>query len=219
MEIDFSKIGPRDRYRILVGSIVPRPVALISTTGVDGRHNAAPFSFFNAVSDEPAAIAVGINAAAPTVKDTARNIRDTGVFVVNLVDEALAERMNLCSAELSPDQDEFAFAGLTAQACIQIATVRVREAPISLECRRLVNVEIGLGRNVVIGEVVHAHVRDDLVDPERLSIDGARAGLVARMHGLGWYARTTDLFDIPRPDPETVRARVQQVFGGASPRC
>ncbi len=219
MEIDFSKIEPRQRYRILVGSIVPRPVALVSTTGVDGRHNAAPFSFFNAVSDEPPAIAVGINAAAPTVKDTARNIRDTGVFVVNLVDEALAERMNLCSAELAPDQDEFTFAGLTPQACIQIAAVRVLEAPIALECRRLVNVEIGLGRNVVIGEVVHAHVRDDLIDPARLSVDGARAGLVARMHGLGWYARTTDLFDMPRPDPEAVRARVHKIFGEASTRC
>jgi flavin reductase (DIM6/NTAB) family NADH-FMN oxidoreductase RutF len=219
VEIDFSKIEPRDRYRILVGAIVPRPLALVSTTGVDGRHNAAPFSFFNAVSDDPPAVALGINSSAPTVKDTARNIRNTGVFVINLVDEALAERMNLCSAELPAEQDEFTFAGLTPVAGTQVAAVRVLEAPISLECRRLVNVEIGLGRNVVIGEVVHAHVRDDLIEPGRLSVDGARAGLVARMHGLGWYARTTDLFDMPRPDPQTIRSRIQRIFGGAPPPC
>lgn len=210
MEIDYATISPRERYKLLVGSLVPRPVALVSTIGLDGRHNAAPFSFFNAVCDDPPAVAIGVNSDPSHTKDTARNIRATGEFVVNLVDEALAARMNLCSAELPADHDEFELAGFTAIAGVKVKAPRVAEAPISFECRRLVNLEIGVGRNVVIGEVVYLHIRDDLIDAERLHVHGHKSGLIARMHGLGWYARTTDLFDMPRPTPEHVRETLQK---------
>ncbi|MCC7276554.1 MAG: flavin reductase family protein [Alphaproteobacteria bacterium] len=205
MDIDFREICPRDRYKLLVGSIVPRPIALVSTVGLDGRMNAAPFSFFNAVSDDPPAIAVGVNSSVPgRTKDTARNIRDTGEFVVNLVDTALAQRMNVCAVDFPPEVDEFAMAGLTALPGRQVRAPRVGEAPISLECRRLVTVEIGIGRNLVVGEVVHLHIRDDLIDRERLHVHAERSDLIGRMHGLGWYARTTDLFEMPRLAPEEV---------------
>ncbi|MGE0715869.1 MAG: flavin reductase family protein [Alphaproteobacteria bacterium] len=208
MDIDFRDLAPRDRYKLLVGSVVPRPIALVSTVGVDGRMNAAPFSFFNAVSDDPPAVAVGVNSSVHSrTKDTARNIRDTGQFVVNLVDTALAQRMNICAVDFPPEVDEMDVAGLTSAACRQIAAPRIAEAPIALECRRLVNVEIGIGRNVVIGEVVHLHVRDDLIDRERLHLHADRSDLIGRMHGLGWYARTTDLFDMPRLSVDEVPAR------------
>jgi len=214
MEIDFSKISAKDRYKLLVGSVVPRPIALVSTRGLDGKANVAPFSFFNAISDDPPGVAIGVNASANVfIKDTARNIRETGEFVVNLVDEKLAPQMDLCGAETAPDLDEFRFAGLTEVAGQQIRAPRVAESPISLECRRLVNVEIGIGRNVVIGQVVHMSIRDDLIDPDKLYVLAERAGLIARMHGLDWYARTDSLIRVPRVSSAQVADRLQQVFG------
>lgn len=214
MEIDFSKISAKDRYKLLVGAVVPRPIALVSTRGLDGKANIAPFSFFNAISDDPPGVAIGVNASASVfIKDTARNIRETGEFVVNLVDERLAPQMDLCGAETGPDLDEFLFAGLTAVAGHQIRAPRVAESPISLECRRLVNVEIGIGRNVVIGQVVHMSIRDDLIDSDKLYVLAERAGLIARMHGLDWYAKTDNLIRVPRATPGQVAERLRKVFG------
>ena len=204
MEIDFAQILPRERYKLLVGSLVPRPVALVSTIGLDGRFNAAPFSFFNAVSDDPPALAVGVNSDPSHIKDTARNVRATGEFVVNLVDEAIAHQMNLCAAELPAGEDEFELSGFTPVLGVMVKAPRVKEAPISFECRRLATLELGVGRNVIIGEVIYLHIRDDLIDMERLHVHGDKSGLIARMHGLGWYTRTTDLFDMPRCSTEEV---------------
>lgn len=199
MEIDFAGLAPRERYKLVVGCLIPRPIALVSTIGLDGRANAAPFSFFNAVSDDPPALAIGINSGIPGhVKDTARNIRASGEFVVNLVDEPLAARMNVCGVDMPVDVSEFEVAGLTPAPGVKVRAPRVLESPISFECRRIVNVEIGVGRNVVIGEVVYLHIRDDLIDIERLHVHGERSGLIGRMHGVGWYARTTDLFELAR---------------------
>jgi len=209
MDIDFSELSDKDRYKLLVGAVVPRPIALVSTRGLDGRLNIAPFSFFNAISDVPPAVAVGVNASSNVfIKDTARNIRETGEFTVNLVSEEIASKMNLCGAEIPSDIDEFSFADLTEVPGVKIKAPRVAESPISLECRRIVNVEIGLGRNVVIGEVLHMSIRDDLINAERLYVLGEKVGLVGRMHGLGWYARTSDLFDMPRVSDREVAARL-----------
>lgn len=204
MEIDFAQLKARERYKLLVGCVVPRPIALVSTVSLEGRTNAAPFSFFNAICDDPPAVAIGINTGSPGhVKDTLRNIRATGEFVVNLVDEPLAARMNVCGVDMPADVSEFDVAALIQAPSVKIRAPRVQEAPISMECRRIVTVEIGLGRNVVIGEVVFLHIRDELVDVQRLHVHGERSGLIGRMHGLGWYARTTDLFDMPREPPWT----------------
>jgi flavin reductase (DIM6/NTAB) family NADH-FMN oxidoreductase RutF len=217
LQIDYDKITPRERYKLLVSCLVPRPIALVSTAGLDGRRNAAPFSFFNAVSDDPPAVAIGVNSPPGQTKDTARNIRATGEFVVNLVDEPLAARMNLCGAEVPPDLDEFELAGLTPEPGVKVRAPRVAEAPISFECKRLVNVELGVGRNVVIGEVVYLHIRDDLIDMERLHVHGEKSGLVARMHGLGWYARTSDLFDMPRCSQRELQETIASRFGRRAP--
>jgi len=199
MEIDYSALSQKDRYKLLVAAVTPRPIALVSTADLQGKTNVAPFSFFNAISDDPPAVAIGVNASQPGhVKDTARNIRATGEFVVNLVDETIAQGMNLCGVDHPPEVSEFDVAGFTPVPGVKVGAPRVAEAPISLECRRLANVELGIGRNVVIGEVIYMHVRDDLFDPEKRYIHADRLRLIARMHGAGWYARTTDLFDMPR---------------------
>jgi len=199
MEIDFASLPSDRRYKLLVSSLVPRPIALISTMSRTGQGNIAPFSFFNAVCDDPPAVAVGVNCNVPgRTKDTAQNIRDTGEFIVNLVDEALASKMNQCGASFPPEIDEFDAVGLTPQAGKRVRVPRIAEAPISFECVRMLNIELSVGRNVVIGEVVYLHVRDDLIDANSLHVHAEQAGLIARMHGGGWYARTTDLFNMPR---------------------
>lgn len=208
MEIDYAALSPRERYKLMVGSLVPRPIALVSTWDLDGLPNAAPFSFFNAVSDDPPAIAIGVNSGIPGhVKDTARNIRATGEFIVNLVDEPLAEAMNICGVELPPEISEFEAAGITPVPGVKVRAPRVKESPISFECRRIVNVEIGVGRNVIIGEIVFLHIRDDLIDAEKLHVRADRSGLIGRMHGLGWYARTTDLLEMPRLSPDAIAGK------------
>lgn len=199
MEIDYATLTPKDRYKLLVAAVTPRPIALVSTADLQGRSNVAPFSFFNAISDDPPAVVIGVNGNQPgQIKDTAHNIRVTGEFVVNLVDEEIAPGMNLCGVDHPSEVSEFDVAGFTPVPGVKVGAPRVAEAPISLECRRLVNVELGIGRNVVVGEVVYMHVRDDLFDPEKLYIHAERMRLIGRMHGAGWYARTTDLFNMPR---------------------
>lgn len=203
MQIDYSSLAPRERYKLLVSCIVPRPIALVSTWNAQKLPNAAPFSFFNAVCDDPPAIAVAVNGMKPGHhKDTARNIRESGEFVVNLVDEAIAEKMNICGADFGPGVSEFEVAGLTPVPGTKVQAPRVAESPIAFECRRLSIVELAPGKNLVVGEVVHLHIRDELVDPVKLHVRTDKAKLIGRMHGTGWYARTSDLFDMPRRKPE-----------------
>lgn len=206
-EIDFERLDRRERYKLLVAAVVPRPIALVSTTGPAGAENCAPFSFFNAICNDPPAVALGVNSDPPHEKDTARNIAATGQFVVNLVDEPLAAQMNLCETEFPAGRSEIAMAGLTALPCARVAAPRVAEAPVSLECRLLTTVSLAPGRNIFIAEVVFMHVRDALFDPATLRIDAAQTGLIARMHGAGAYARTTDLFEMPRLSPQEKAAR------------
>lgn len=206
MQIDFATLSDQEKYKLLVGCVVPRPIALMSTISHDGVVNAAPYSFFNAICDVPPAVAVGVNCLAPgVVKDTAQNIRDTGEFVVNLVSEDIAQAMNITAVNFPPEVDEFKMAGFTHGKSVKIRAPYIEQAPISFECKRIVNVEIGIGRNVVIGEVLYLHIRDDLIDMKRLRVDPVAARLIGRMHGTGWYARTTDLFDMPRVSDESAQ--------------
>ncbi len=199
MQINYQDLTAAQRYKLLVSCLVPRPIALVSSVNLAGLANIAPFSFFNAVSDDPPLIAIGVNSnVVGRTKDTAQNIRETGEFVVNLVDEALSQKMNECGIDFPPHVDEFEAVGLTRAAGAQVRAPRIAEAPIAFECIRKVNVEIGIGRNVIIAEVVHLHIKDELLDADKLHVHAEKAGLIARMHGSGWYARTTDLFNMPR---------------------
>ena len=198
MEFDLDKLNARDRYKLLVGVVVPRPIALVTTVDGAGRVNAAPFSFFNAVGSDPPLVVLGVgDRPGGEPKDTARNIRETGEFVVNLVDESMARAMNVCAADFPAGTDELACAGLTARPSARVRPPRVAEARVCLECREARTVEMGRNR-VILGEVLWLHIGDEFVDRERLHVHAEKLGLIARMHGAGWYARTSDLFEMPR---------------------
>lgn len=188
-----------DAYMILAGLVTPRPIALVSTVDPEGRVNAAPFSFFNVLGDSPPIVGFCPGDRAPGVpKDTARNIRLTQEFVVNLVDEAIAQQMNLCAASLPPGENEIAHAGLTAVPSEVVRPPRIAEAPASLECRHHSTLEIGENR-LIIGEVLRVHVRDDVFDTGTWLVRPGTYAPIGRMQSPHWYCRTTDLFEMQRP--------------------
>ena len=198
MEFDLGKLDARDRYKLLAGVVVPRPIALVTTVDGAGRVNAAPFSFFNLVGSDPPVVALGVgDRAGGEPKDTARNIRETGEFVVNLVDESMARGMNVCAVDFPAGTDELACAGLTVKPSATGRPPRIAEARVTLECRAARTVEVGRSR-VILGEVLWAYVGDEFVDAATMHVHGEKLGMIARMHGGGWYARTTDLFEMPR---------------------
>ena len=198
MEFDIATLPSHDAYMLLIGVIVPRPIAFVTTLDGEGRINAAPFSFFNMLGHEPPVVALGIEPlpdGAP--KDTARNIAQTREFVVNMVDETIAERMVQCATDFPHGVDELEIAGLTPQPSRTVKPPRIAESPISLECVRLVTLELGKRENIVLGEVKHFRIRDDLVDAERRRVHLDRLRLVGRLAGHR-YCRIRDQFDIRR---------------------
>ena len=201
MEFDLRLMAKPDRYKIMGSSITPRPIAWITSLSAAGERNCAPYSFFNMMGDNPPTIALGLLAGTGGgFKDTATNIRETGEFVVNLVCEAQAEAMNLTCMDAPPGLDELTAAGLDTLPSTAVAPPRVAGAPVSFECRTLHLLETGPGQSVVIGEVLVAHIGDAFIlDPERHHLDTLAMKLIARMHGSGWYARSTDLFQMARP--------------------
>jgi flavin reductase (DIM6/NTAB) family NADH-FMN oxidoreductase RutF len=200
MLFDLAALDAQNAYKLLVSTVVPRPIAWITTQDIDGSVNAAPFSFFNAVSGNPPVVAIGIGGRAPgDAKDTGGNIRRTGEFVVNLVSDALAEKMNITAIDFEKSVNELAEAGLTTAPSAKVRPPRIAESPVALECERLVIIDVGTDRSVVLGRVLAIHIADDCVlDPARCYVDTHRLDLIGRMHGGGWYARTRDSFDLPR---------------------
>jgi flavin reductase (DIM6/NTAB) family NADH-FMN oxidoreductase RutF len=199
MELDLEGKDARRAYAMLVSLVIPRPIAWVTTLNENGTVNAAPFSFFNALGANPPIIGFAPgdrDDGAP--KDTARNIRRSHDFVVNLVDEATAEAMNRTSASLQYGVSELERAGLTAAASSVVAPPRIGEAPASLECKEWGTLEIGRNR-VIIGLVRRVHVRDALIDPDKLRIRSEHFHVIGRMAGPNWYCRTRDRFEMVRP--------------------
>jgi flavin reductase (DIM6/NTAB) family NADH-FMN oxidoreductase RutF len=196
---EMDGLSPRDRYKLLVSTVTPRPIAWVTTTDEAGTLNAAPYSFFNAVCGSPPTVVIGVGARPEGgLKDTGANIRATRQFVVNLVSHANAEAMNVTAIEFPHEIDELNQAGLTPVASLKVAPPRIAESPVSMECELLTIVEVG-SQNVVFGTVLAIHVRDDCVlDAARCYIDTPRLDLLGRLHGAGWYSRQTDLFEMPR---------------------
>lgn len=204
MDFDFQTLKRSDRYKLMISTIVPRPIGLVTTVSADGIVNAAPFSFFNGMSSDPPIVVMGLEVL-PVIaprKDTGDNIRDTGEFVVNLVSEDIAEQMNLCSMSAPPEVDELKLAGFTALPSTDVAPPRIGESPVAYECKRMTSMEVGHGNRIVVGEVVHMHIEDRFIDTDKLYVDTPALKLIGRMHGSGWYTRTSDLFEMPRPDYE-----------------
>ncbi len=200
MLFDFDKIAAQDRYKLLVATVGPRPIAWAVTQDAKGVVNAAPFSFFNCVSGEPPLVIIGIGGRRPgDAKDTGNNIRETGQFVVNLVSDANAQQMNITAIDFPPGVDELKEAGLTTLPSVKVKPPRIAESPVAFECERFMNIDVGIDRTLVLGRVLAVHVHDDCVlDPARCHIDNAKLDLIGRLHGAGWYSRTRDRFDMPR---------------------
>jgi flavin reductase (DIM6/NTAB) family NADH-FMN oxidoreductase RutF len=209
--MDYSKfmltINPKaqtqlENYKLMTGIIVPRPIALVSTVSSAGARNLAPFSFFTGVGSNPPTLCFcpalrKDDEAGP--KDTLRNIEETGEFVVNIVNEAIGEPMNLTAADVAPDVDEFELAGLTPIPSDAVRPPRVAESPAQMECRLLQVIRTGnlpASGVLVLGEILRYHVREDLFDNFR--IDHSRLGAIGRMAGNA-YVRTQDRFDLIRP--------------------
>jgi flavin reductase (DIM6/NTAB) family NADH-FMN oxidoreductase RutF len=199
MQIDPQTAPQQSIYKLLIGCVVPRPIAWVSSLGEDDAPNLAPFSFFMAVCNDPPTIAFSSGRRAGNKKDTVRNIEYTQDFVVNLADDALAEQMNQSSAEYPPEVDEFAVTGLTAAASVKVKAPRVAEAPISMECRVVQILPVGHGpHTLVLGEIVQFHIRDDLYNPQTGRIDMYNLRPVGRLAGE-LYAHVHDIFEMKRP--------------------
>ncbi|AXA39126.1 flavin reductase family protein [Rhizobium leguminosarum] len=199
VSFDFEQLTERQRYKLMIGTIIPRPIALVTTVDENSRINAAPFSFFNCLSADPPILAIGVeNNADMSFKDTGHNIRMTEVFTVNIVSFAIAEAMHVCGAKYPRGVDELKEAGLTAMPGEKVASPFIAEAPAAFECRRHVTLELGRSRQIIMGEIVYAHYRDGVVDPERLHVDPAAVDAIARLGG-DTCATIRDRFEMLTP--------------------
>jgi flavin reductase (DIM6/NTAB) family NADH-FMN oxidoreductase RutF len=199
MELDLQGVHADRAYPILASLVVPRPIAWVTTIDEHGAVNAAPFSFFNALGADPPIVGFCPGDREDgTPKDTALNVRSIHEFVVNLVDEAVAEAMNRTAASLPHGVSELESAGLHTLASSSVKPPRIAEAPASLECEEWGTLQIG-GNRLIIGLVKRVHVRDGLIDVDTLRIRTERFAAVGRMSSPHWYCRTTDRFEMIRP--------------------
>jgi flavin reductase (DIM6/NTAB) family NADH-FMN oxidoreductase RutF len=201
MQFDLEQIPGSDTYKLLVGLVAPRPIALITSLDEHGLLNAAPFSAYNYLCTDPPIVGVGVTnrpADRFVPKDTASNIRRTGEFVVNVVTEDIAEKMNICATDFPAAMSEVEIAGFTVAPSQKVKPPRLAEAHAALECREYTTMEIGRSR-IILGRVVAIYVEDRYVDPAGPYIKADELHSIGRMNGLGNYVRTRDAFmTIPR---------------------
>lgn len=204
--IRFADLTPRNAYKVMIGTVVPRPIAWVTTQSPDGVINAAPYSFFNCLSADPPILALGVeNKPDRRFKDTAWNIRTTEVFTVNICDIANLAPMAATAAPFPPEVDELAMAGLTAIPGDIIDCPRIAEAPVAFECRRHVSVAVSGAREIVLGRIEMAHIREDIIDTVTFYSDAEKLDAIGRMGGDG-YCSTRDLFDLKTPSVADVEA-------------
>ncbi len=199
MMFDFETLPAADRYKLVVSTVVPRPVAWVVSQDEAGVLNAAPYSFFNALTDDPVVLAIGIGPRPDGArKDTLGNIRATGQFVVNLVSHAQLAAMNVTAIDFPPEVDELAEAGLSTLPSAKVRPPRIAGAPVALECETFQLIPVG-HHTVVLGKVLAMHVADEaMLDVEKKYVDTPKLDLVGRMHGRGWYALTDSRVEVPR---------------------
>lgn len=203
MIIDPASVPPQQVYKLLIGSVVPRPIAFVSTISPDGVLNLAPFSFFNAICGDPPTVCFSTSYRDPR-KDTYVNVKAAGEFVVNIVSEEIAEQMNLTSGEYPYGVDEFQVSGLTPAPSMVVRPPRVLESHVNMECKLVQIIDLSDrpgGASLIIGRVVRFHVDDEVVEDFRIDPEKLRA--VGRMGG-NTYSRTRDRFDMIRP-PSTLK--------------
>lgn len=195
MKFDFESLNEDQRYKLMLATILPRPIAWVTSRDKNGLVNAAPFSFFNAFGTEPATVGIGVGRNSPTQpKDTCLNIRATEEFVVNLVPFSAAERMRASSMPFPSQVSEVKVIGLSTIPSERVGPPRISESPASFECKFMQEIRLG-GFSLILGRIVILHVRDEaLIDPERLHVDAANLDLIGRMEGA-FYTRTRDKFE------------------------
>jgi flavin reductase (DIM6/NTAB) family NADH-FMN oxidoreductase RutF len=199
--IDPAQHNPGDIYKLMIGAIVPRPIAFVSSIDANGVRNLAPFSYFTGCSTNPPVVCfcAAVRSGPRPYKDTLLNIKTTGEFVVNIVSEEFAAQMNQSSAEVSPEVDEFEFSDLTPLASDLIKPPRVAESKVQMECRlrQIITVsEKPGGGSLVLGDVLRFHIEESLL--EGFKIDPDKLNAIGRMGGPS-YVRTRDRFEMQRP--------------------
>jgi len=202
MDLKLAEVSPHERYKLLIGLVIPRPIAWISTRSANGVANCAPFSFFNVFSEEPPLCVIGINPRSDgAMKHSLKNIRRTREFVVNLVDEATANAMHVSSRELPEDESEFESAGLSEAPAALVQHPRIAEAAACLECRLERLIEISGTRQLVLGEILLVHARDGIIDPQTKRISEERYRPIGRLFA-DRYCTTRQRFNLPGKLPE-----------------
>jgi flavin reductase (DIM6/NTAB) family NADH-FMN oxidoreductase RutF len=216
-EFSLRDLSPHDRYKLLSGIVVPRPIALVTTLDANGAVNAAPFSFFNVFSEDPPLVVLGLQHKADgTPKDTTRNIHRDGEFVVNMVDEALASAMNDCAVDFPSGESEVAATGLATLPSVDVKVPRLAAASFALECRRSVSLAFGPGRELLVGEVPRVHAREALVDVENMYVDLAAYRPIGRLFG-NLYTYQRESFAMDRENHSQWTARVLASNGADKP--
>ncbi|HEY6446485.1 MAG TPA: flavin reductase family protein [Acidobacteriaceae bacterium] len=201
LRIDPASQAPENLYKLMIGVIVPRPIAFVSSLDEHGVRNLAPFSYFTGCSTNPPVVCfvAAVRPGPRPQKDTLHNVVATQEFVVNIVSEEFADRMNATSAEVPPDVDEFALAGLTPLPSELVRPPRVAESHVHMECRLRQVIAISDrpgGGNLILGDVVRFHIDPAIVD--NFKVDPDKLGAIGRMGGPT-YVRTRDRFDMQRP--------------------
>jgi flavin reductase (DIM6/NTAB) family NADH-FMN oxidoreductase RutF len=199
-----SGLSNMQKYWLITGSIAPRPIALVTTRSANGQHNAAPFSSFTYMGEDPPLMVIGVDLYGEEshrpgeIKDTLRNIQDRGEFVVNMVDESLLEKMVLCGSDFPSEVSELDAVGLSLAPSQQMETQRIAETPIAWECKLYKILDFATSRSIVFGEIVAMYFRDDLLDAEAMRVRVDRFAPCGRLGGPN-YSRSTDRIRLPVP--------------------
>jgi flavin reductase (DIM6/NTAB) family NADH-FMN oxidoreductase RutF len=202
VNLRLSELPPLERYKLLIGLVIPRPIAWISTRSANGVANCAPFSFFNVFSEDPPLCVIGMNWRSDgQIKHSLKNIRRTREFVVNLVDESTANAMHASSMELPEEESEFAKTGLTEAPAVLVAHPRIAEAAASLECKVERLIEIGPQRELILGEILLVHAREGIVDPNTKRVSEKTYRPIGRLFASR-YCTTRQRFNLPGDLPE-----------------
>lgn len=197
MDLELARLPVLERYKLLIGLVIPRPIAWVSTWSENGVANCAPFSFFNVISEEPPLCILSFNRRSDgAMKHTLKNIRRTGEFVVNLADEGTANAMHASGEEIPESESEFARSGLTPVPAAMVKHPRIGEAAASLECRVERRIEFGPEREMVVGEILLIHAREGIIDPKTKRISEERYRPVGRLFASR-YCTTRQRFDLP----------------------
>ncbi len=202
LDLAFTDLPPAERYKLLIGLVIPRPIAWVSTVNERGVANCAPFSFFNVLSHDPPLCIVSFDRRSDGgMKHTLANIRRTDEFVVNLVDESTANAMHLSSYEFGEEESEFDKTGLTQASANRVRHPRIAEAAACFECKVERRLDYGNGREIVIGEILHVHARAGVIEPVSKRVSEEHYKPIGRLFA-NRYCTTRQRFDLPGELPD-----------------